>query len=99
MNLPIDLNNGRYSALRLHAPNRGVVIESMQVTFGNGQTKQISDRRVVMGGATSSAIDLPGNRRFIEKVTVRLRKVRGIFKNINYGGYPRPTVLDVIGVR
>ncbi len=99
VNLPVDLNKGRYSALRLQAPNRGVVVDSILVTFGNGQTRQISDRRVIMGGATSAAIDLPGRRRFIEKVTVRLRKVRGLFKNINHGGYPRRTVLNVIGVR
>ena len=99
VSLPVDLNNGRYRALRLNAPNRGVVIESVEVTFGNGRTRQISDRRVIIGGATTPEIDLPGKRRFIERVTVRLRKVRGLFKNINYGGYPRPTVLNVIGIR
>ncbi|MEM7748094.1 MAG: hypothetical protein AAF346_07565 [Pseudomonadota bacterium] len=99
VNLPVDLNKGRYSALRLHAPNRGVVVDSVEVTFGNGRTRHISDRRVIIGGATSPVIDLPGNRRFIQRVTVRLRKVRGLFKNINYGGYPQPTVLNVIGVR
>ncbi|MEM9354729.1 MAG: hypothetical protein AAGB04_00825 [Pseudomonadota bacterium] len=99
VNLPVDLNKGRYRALRLHAPNRGVVVDSVEVTFGNGRTRHVSDRRVIIGGATSSIIDLPGNRRFIQRVTVRLRKVRGLFKNINYGGYPQPTVLDVIGIR
>ena len=97
--------HGRFRGLKLRARNRGVVVSSVRVTFSNGATRELTGRRVIFKGATTDTIDLPGIRRRIEKVTVRLRRMRSVLRlNTSYGdrefgGRRGRAVLDIIGVR
>ena len=59
-----------FKALQLKVRGGAVTIEKMEVYFRNSKTKEITLRKDFEDGSNSRVIDLPGNRRVIEKVVV-----------------------------
>ena len=59
-----------FKALQLKVRGGAVTIQKMVVYFRNGKTKEIEIRNNFEDGSDSRIIDLPGNRRVIEKIVV-----------------------------
>lgn len=64
---------GRFSALRVRARGNQVRIYGLTVTYANGSTEDVGLYARLNPGETSKAIDLKGNRRFIQKIAIKYR--------------------------
>jgi Protein of unknown function (DUF2541) len=59
---------GTFTALKFMVKHSPVDINKMVVHFGNGEVQEIEVRDRIRAGGESRVIDLPGNRRVIQKV-------------------------------
>ena len=75
--VPVGARAGRFSKLMLVADRAGVDVVNLRVTFGNGRTETVAARMILRDGQRSGTIDLPGDARAIEKITVMSRDLRG----------------------
>jgi hypothetical protein len=66
---------GAFRALQFRATGGGVRFERILVTYGNGETDQISVGSEIPSGGRTRAIDLPGNRRVIGSVAMWYSKL------------------------
>lgn len=57
-----------YSAIRLRVFHAPVEMLSLRIRFRNGQTREIELRQFIERGGASRIIDLPGERRFIDRI-------------------------------
>lgn len=57
-----------YSAIRLRVFRAPVEFFRVQIHFRNGGSREIEVRQIIEKGGATRIIDLPGERRFIEKV-------------------------------
>jgi hypothetical protein len=57
-----------YSAIRLRVFHAPVEFMRVQVHFQNGGSREIEVRQVIERGGATRIIDLPGEKRFIEKI-------------------------------
>jgi hypothetical protein len=57
-----------YSAIRLRVFRAPVEFFRVQIHFRNGGSREIEVRQVIERGGATRIIDLPGERRFIEKI-------------------------------
>ncbi len=65
----VGRDTGRFTRLRFEVDDAPVAVHSVVIEFGNGQT-YAPDTRLVFGeGAWSRELDLPGDARFIRRVT------------------------------
>jgi hypothetical protein len=71
--IPVTFLQGTFTHLQLRVRGNGVYINSMVVTFTNGQTQSLPVRNFIPAGGQTRQIDLPGNRRFIRGVELRYR--------------------------
>lgn len=80
---------GAFRALQFRVEGGDVRFDRVLVTYGNGQTDQISVRSEIPSGGRSRAIDLPGDRRVISSIAMWYSK---------FSRRRRPTV-KVYGMR
>lgn len=59
---------GVFSALKLKIKRSPINMHKMAIHFGNGEVQEIDMRTRFAAGSESRLIDLPGNRRTIQKV-------------------------------
>ncbi len=59
---------GRFTALKFKIQKGGINLHKVVVHFGNGTTEELEVRDEIPGGGESRVIDLPGNKRIIQKV-------------------------------
>ncbi|MEO1265217.1 MAG: hypothetical protein AAFV26_05905, partial [Pseudomonadota bacterium] len=65
---------GRFSRLRIQSDRGNLVIRGIKVRFGNGRTRELLDeRRVRLSAGEQRDFDLPGNRRFIDRIELSVR--------------------------
>jgi hypothetical protein len=57
-----------YSAIRLRVFRAPVEILNLRIQFRNGASREIEVRQFIERGGATRIIDLPGERRFIEKI-------------------------------
>lgn len=57
-----------YSAIRLRVFNAPVEFLNVQVHFRNGGQREVDVRQLIEKGGATRIIDLPGEKRFIEKI-------------------------------
>lgn len=60
--------NRAYSAIRLRVFRAPVEFMNVQVHFRNGGQREVEVRQVIEKGGATRVIDLPGEKRFIEKI-------------------------------
>lgn len=60
--------DGIYKGLQIRVNGGSVSIQKMVIHFRNGQTQEVELRNNFTDGSVSRVIDLPGNRRLIDKV-------------------------------
>ncbi|NOU04824.1 MAG: hypothetical protein HOO99_01450 [Hyphomicrobiaceae bacterium] len=85
--LRVGRREGRLGQIRLRNEGAPVTIRSASVQFGNGETQNIRIGESLEDGAWTRALDLEGDRRFIENITVNIdgRGRRGRSEVIAYG--------------
>lgn len=61
--------DGRFREIRICAEQRAVRIQSVEITFGNGERQTVETRRRIGAGTCTRGIDLAGLERVIRTVT------------------------------
>jgi hypothetical protein len=61
---------GAFRALQFRVLRGGVRFDRILVTYGNGETDQLSVQSEIPSGGRTRAIDLPGNRRVISSIAM-----------------------------
>ena len=87
--IDIGRDNGRYRAIQFRVDGGTVMFDRIRVEYLNGETDDISVRSQIEDGGKTRVIDLPGNRRVIESVSMWYSK---------RNWHSRPTV-RVYGIR
>jgi hypothetical protein len=62
--------NGRFRAIQFRVYGGTVMFDHIRVKYLNGETDDISVRSEIPAGGRTRVIDLPGNRRVIESVSM-----------------------------
>lgn len=57
-----------YTAIRVRVFHAPVEMLSLRIRFRNGQTREIELRQFIERGGASRIVDLPGERRFIDRI-------------------------------
>lgn len=67
--IPVGADEGVFKRVKLMVKKSGIHIKDMKIHFRNGDVMDVKVRQIIPAGGETRAIDLPGNNRFIEKVT------------------------------
>lgn len=59
---------GRFTALKFKVMQGGINLHKVAIHYGNGDVQEIETRNNIPAGGESRLINLPGNRRVIQKV-------------------------------
>ncbi len=74
--IPATSLAGRISRIQIRVADNDVEVESVELTFGDGQRASVSVDRVLPAGGRTSGIDIPGTTRILRSAEVVYR-VRG----------------------
>ncbi len=66
--IQVGRNKGQFRALRVSATSNSVAINDMKVIFANGDYERLMVQQDIREGTTSQPMDLPGERRSIERI-------------------------------
>jgi hypothetical protein len=66
--MPVTWREGSFNAIRIVVRNGSLNMQKCIIHFENGGTKEIELRHNFAGKSASRIIDLPGNKRLIEKI-------------------------------
>ena len=66
--IPVTWREGSFNAIRIVVKNGSLNMKKCIIHFENGGAKEVALRHNFAGKSTSRIIDLPGNRRLIEKI-------------------------------
>ena len=87
--IDVGRDNGRFRAIQFRVEGGTVLFDRIRVTYLNGESEDIAVRSEIPAGGRTRIIDLPGNRRVIESVSMWYGK---------RNWHTRPTV-RVYGIR
>ncbi|MCT2541115.1 hypothetical protein [Sedimentimonas flavescens] len=77
--IPVTLNKGLFAGLVIEAVDNPIFIESVEVTFSNGETTELAVRSIISEGRRTRKMLLPGLVRGI-------RLIKIIYKRVPVGG-------------
>jgi hypothetical protein len=66
--IPVTWREGSFDAIRIVVRNGALNMQKCFIHFENGDTKEVMLRHNFAGRSASRVIDLPGNKRLIEKI-------------------------------
>jgi hypothetical protein len=66
--IKVGRKEGRFRALRVSATSNSVAINDLKVIFANGDYERLMVQQDVREGTTTQPIDLPGDRRSIDRI-------------------------------
>jgi hypothetical protein len=66
--LMVTAKDGVFTAVKFHVASSPVKVISIKIVFGNGQSEIFKINRQFAPGTDSHIIDLPGNKRIIQKI-------------------------------
>lgn len=66
--IDVTAKEGVFSALKLKVNRGGINLHRVAVHFGNGEVEELELRANIPAGGESRVLDLPGNKRVIQKV-------------------------------
>ena len=66
--IPVTWREGSFNAIRIVVRNGSLNMQKCIIHFENGGTKEVMLRHNFTGKSASRIIDLPGNKRLIEKI-------------------------------
>ncbi len=64
----VTATEGVFSALKLRVRRGGINLHKVAVHFANGEVEELELRHNIPAGGESRVLDLPGNKRIIQKV-------------------------------
>lgn len=59
---------GRFTGLKFMVKRSAINLHKVVIHYGNGETQELDHRHTIPAGGESPVIDLPGNKRVIQKV-------------------------------
>lgn len=59
---------GKFTGLKFKVNRSAINLHKVVVHFGNGEEQELAHRHTIPAGGESPVIDLPGNKRIIQKV-------------------------------
>lgn len=68
--IDVGRDNGRFRAIQIRVAGGTVMFDRIRVKYLNGEADDISVRSEIPDGGRTRVIDLPGNRRVIESVSM-----------------------------
>jgi hypothetical protein len=68
--IDVGRENGRYRSIQFRVEGGTVMFDRIRVKYLNGEADDISVRSEIRSGGRTRVIDLPGNRRVIESVSM-----------------------------
>tara|TARA_B110000014_G_C19982157_1_gene508572 strand:- start:261 stop:680 length:420 start_codon:yes stop_codon:yes gene_type:complete len=80
--IPVTANAGVFTKLKFKVNIAPILIKNIKIVFGNGETKNIVLNRKFAAGTESNVIDLPGNRRVINKIIMNYKSFPGYGKSV-----------------
>lgn len=66
--IPVTRFEGTFKALKVKVKKSGINLHKIVVHYGNGDVQEIETRENIPAGGETRVIDLPGNKRVIQKV-------------------------------
>ena len=73
--IEVGRKDGSFSSIKLKVKQAPIEFFAVRVVFGNGQRQDINIRQKVPAGSESSAIDLAGDARGIQKIDLLYRSL------------------------
>ncbi len=71
--IAVTASEGTFTRIKLKVKRRGIKILDLKIHYGNGDTHDVSVSRLIAAGGETRVIDLPGDLRVIQKVTMIYR--------------------------
>lgn len=69
--IPVTLKEGLFKRIKLHVADNAITLSDVKVHFKNGQTTDVSFKKHFAANSWTRVVDLPGEARVIQKLTVR----------------------------
>lgn len=66
--IAVNAREGVFSALKIKVRKGGINLHRIAVHFGNGEVEELEVREDIRANSESRVLDLPGNKRVIQKV-------------------------------
>lgn len=73
----VTAKEGVYSKVKFRVLKAPLHIVDMKIHFRNGDVKDVSVKKLFQAGNSSRIIDLPGNKRIIQKVSFKYKSIPG----------------------
>lgn len=73
----VGLEDGRFKSIQIRVEDSSLLMHSIKVVFGNGESFEPNVRWVFNEGTRSREIDLPGDVRFIRRVEFKFSNLPG----------------------
>lgn len=70
--MPVGRREGAVGQILLRADSTPILVRSIEIVYGNGRTQDVTLNQTLGYGERTRAIDLVGDRRFIQRVNVNL---------------------------
>jgi hypothetical protein len=80
--IPVTANAGVFTKLKFKVNIAPILVKNVRIVFGNGESKNIMLNRKFAPGTESKVIDLPGNRRVINKIVMNYKSFPGYGKAV-----------------
>ncbi len=66
--IPVTAAEGRFTGLKFMVKRSAINLHKVVIHYGNGEVQELPHRHTIPAGGESPVIDLPGNKRIIQKV-------------------------------
>ena len=80
--IPVTANAGVFTKLKFKVNIAPILVKNVRIVFGNGESKNMMLNRKFAPGTESKVIDLPGNRRVINKIVMNYKSFPGYGKAV-----------------
>lgn len=66
--IPVTVAEGRFTKLRFKVSGHKIHLLRVRIVYGNGEDTELNPNVEIAAGASSPVLDLPGNKRIVQKV-------------------------------
>lgn len=75
--IPVTAKDGVFTKVKFRVLKAPLHVMDMKIHFRNGDVKDVSLKKLFAAGNSSRVIDLPGNKRIIQKVSFKYKSIPG----------------------
>ena len=69
--IPVTIKEGLFKRIKLHVADNAITLTDVKVHFANGETTDVPFKKHFAANSWTRVVDLPGDARVIQKLTVR----------------------------